>query len=101
MLLSKREREFIQDWLRVLNGEMNELEFYSTWAIKRRGRNFQEDVKALKEGRMTPEEFMRKWGRGEWKIYVRTMKYRLKKKLEKSKKDFELLKQFFKAEKLP
>jgi hypothetical protein len=46
-------------------------------------------------------EFMQKWGKGEWKIYVRTMKYRLKKKLEKSKKDFELLKQFFKAEKLP
>jgi hypothetical protein len=65
MLLSKREREFIQDWLRVLNGEMNELEFYSKWAIKRRGRNFQEDVKALKEGRMTPEEFMQKWGREE------------------------------------
>jgi len=101
VLLSKREKEFIQDWLRVLNGEMNELEFYSKWAIKRRGRNFQEDVKALKEGRMTPEEFTRKWGGGEWKTYVRTMKYRLKKKLEKSKKDFELLKQFFKAEKLP
>ena len=94
-MLSKREREFIKDWISVAEGRMDRLEFYIKWGIRRHGRKFAEDVEALKRGEITAEEFMQRWSRGEWKAYVRVMRYRLKKKLEQSRKDIELLRKFF------
>ncbi len=97
-MLSKREREFIEDWLRVRREEMDELEFYIKWGTARHGKSFANDVDALKKGEITPEQFMQRWSRGEWKIYVRQMRYRLRKKLEKAKNDLKLLREFFGGE---
>jgi hypothetical protein len=97
-MLSKREREFIEDWLRVRRGEMEELEFYIKWGTASYGRSFAEDVDALKKGEITPEQFRLRWSRGEWKVYVRQMRYRLRKKLERARSDLMLLKEFFSGE---
>ncbi|HDD35883.1 MAG: hypothetical protein J7K36_03345 [Archaeoglobaceae archaeon] len=101
-MLSKREREFIQDWFKVVNGEMEKIEFYKKWGSKKNKDSFLDDYKRVLAGKMTYKDFNEKWvKKGEWKSYIRVMRHRLKKKFEKSKKDFEMLQKFFKLDEMP
>lgn len=104
-ILTKREREFILDWLRVLDGEMEKAEFYLKWGTKRDGKTILEDYRKVARGEMSMEEFREKWGdRGEWKTYVRVMKHRIEKKRRNLKKivkelqeDIKLINEFARA----
>ncbi len=66
MCLSKREREFIEDWFRYV------------------------------EGKITLKEFVEKWkseGK-DWKAYIRVLRYRISKKYDRMLKDLLLMKKF-------
>ena len=110
-LLTKREREFIQDWLKVVRGELKITEFYSKWGSRKKEDNstMLQDLERVESGEMSLEEFRRKWTRkGDWKNYVRVMRHRLDKKrknvkkiLKKIDEDIRLLQEFFNCEMLP
>ena len=85
--MARREREFIEDWLKVVSGEMDKLDFYRKWSTQKDERSFLDDYKAVQQGKMTLEEFRRKWtARGDWKDYIRIMRCRVKKKKRLFKK---------------
>jgi hypothetical protein len=66
MCLSKREREFIRDWLSYVNGEITLLQFVDKWRS---------------EGK-------------DWKIYMRVLRHRISKKYDKMLEDLLLMKEF-------
>jgi len=101
-MLSKREREFVEDWLKVVEGKIEKIEFYKKWGSKRGKSNFLDDYKKVLDGEMLYEEFNKKWmKKGEWKGYIRVMRHRLKKKFEKAKEEIALLQRFFELEDMP
>ena len=109
MILTKREREFIEDWLKVMEGEMERHEFFEKWATKKDGRSFLDDYERVRQGEMSIEDFREKWARkGDWKKYINVMRCRLKKKYEnleealrEVKEEVRLLKRFFSLEEWP
>jgi DNA polymerase II small subunit/DNA polymerase delta subunit B len=108
-ILTKKEIEFIKDWLNVQRGEMSLEEFFKKWSSKRDNSSILEDAKAVEEGRMSLEEFRRKWTKkGDWKNYVRVMRHRLEKKrknirriIKEINEEIKLLQEFFNCEQLP
>ncbi len=66
MCLSKREREFILDWLDYIDGKISLLEFVEKWKS---------------EGK-------------DWKIYMRVLRYRINKKYSRMLSDLILMKRF-------
>ncbi len=66
MCLSKREREFIEDWLRYIDGDLTLIEFAEKW--KSHGRD--------------------------WKLYIRVLRYRINRKYDRMLKDLILMKRF-------
>ena len=109
MILTKREKEFIQDWLKVVRGEMEKIEFFRKWATKKDDANFLDDYEAVEKGEMSVEEFREKWVRkGDWKKYITVMRCRLRKKhknlkrmLKELREEVVLLNEFFSLEVLP
>ncbi len=94
-LLTKREKEFIQDWFRVLDGEMGKIEFFEKWASKKDGANFIQDLELVESGEMSLEEFRAKWSsKGDWKNYIRVMRHRLEKKYKEGREELILLYRF-------
>ncbi len=68
ILLTAKEREFIEDWLKVLDGRMERIDFFRKWSTKKGNRNFLDDYLRVKKGEMTLEEFResgRRRGNGE------------------------------------
>jgi hypothetical protein len=65
-MLSKKEREFIQDWLAYIDGKMSLSEFVDKWKS---------------EGR-------------DWKVYIRVLRHRIAKKYDMMIKDLLLMKKF-------
>ncbi|ADC64648.1 hypothetical protein Ferp_0474 [Ferroglobus placidus DSM 10642] len=101
-LLTKREREFIQDWMRVTSGKMDRLEFYRKWASRKEGSTFLEDFEKVKAGEMSVEEFREKWSsKGDWKNHIRVMRHRIEKKFEEGKKDLLLIRDFLRMREIP
>jgi len=108
-ILTKREIEFIRDWLKVQDGEMSLEKFFEKWGSKRDNFRMLEDYEKVKAGKMSLEEFRRKWTKkGEWKNYVRVMRHRLEKKRKNLKKilkeiesEVKLLHEFYNCKKLP
>ncbi len=108
-ILTKREIEFMRDWLNVQEGKMSLETFFKKWSSKKSNSSLLEDVRAVEEGRMSLEEFRRRWvSKGDWKNYVRVMRYRLEKKrrnvrkiLKEIDEELKLLKEFFECEQLP
>ena len=108
-VLTKKEIEFIKDWLAVQKGEMSLEEFFEKWSSKKDNSSLLEDAKAVEEGRMSLEEFRRKWTRkGDWKNYVRVMRFRLEKKrknirriIKEIQEEIKLLQEFFNCRQLP
>lgn len=106
-LLTGKEREFIEDWLKVQDGEMEKIEFFKKWGSK--NVEFYLDLEKMKKGKMGYGEFSEKWMRkGEWKNRIRVMKSRLWKKrkkmnkiLESIKEDIALIDRFFSLEEHP
>ncbi len=103
-ILTRREIEFIEDWLKVQQGEMSLEEFFEKWGSKKDSTKVLEDFEKVKAGEMTLEDFRRKWRRkGDWKCYVRVMRHRLDKKRKKNlrkilneiKEEIRLLEEFF------
>ncbi len=66
MCLSKREREFIQDWLDYMDGKTTLVEFAEKW--KSQGRD--------------------------WKLYIRVLRYRINRKYRRMLEDLILMKRF-------
>jgi RNA binding exosome subunit len=108
-ILTKKEIEFIKDWLAVQRGEMSIEEFFEKWSTKKDDSKIFEDFEKVKSGEMTLEEFRQKWTRkGDWKNYVRVMRHRLEKKrknvrkiLKEINEEIKLLREFFNCSKLP
>jgi len=109
LILTRREREFIEDWLKVVDGEMNQMSFYQKWGTRKDNANFLEDYEKVEKGEMKPEEFREKWvKRGDWKKYIIVMRSRLNKKhknlketLKELKDEIDLLNEFFSLDMLP
>ncbi len=100
-LLTKKEKEFILDWLNVVEGKMDRLEFYKKWSSKKDNSTFFEDYKNIGT-KMSIDEFKSKWcKKAEWKNRIRVMKHKIKKKFEEGKKDLLLIKSFLELEDLP
>ncbi len=72
-MLSKKEREFIQDWLAYVDGKMTLKEFVDKWKS---------------EGR-------------DWKVYMRVLRHRIAKKYEVMLKDLLLMKKFLDLDRHP
>jgi len=108
-VLTRREVEFIKDWLKVQKGEMSLERFFEKWSSKKDNSKMLDDLKAVEEGKMSLEEFRRKWTRkGDWKNYVRVMRHRLEKKRKNLRKiikeiesEIRLIQEFFNCEQLP
>jgi len=66
MCLSKREREFIQDWLNYIDGKITLVEFAEKWRSKNK----------------------------DWKLYIRVLRYRINKKYHRMLEDLILMKKF-------
>jgi hypothetical protein len=66
MCLSKREREFIQDWLDYTDGKITLVDFVSKWKT---------------EGK-------------DWKVYMRVLRHRITKKYDKMLEDLLFMKKF-------
>ncbi len=66
MCLSKREREFIQDWLDYIDGKTTLLEFVEKWKSENK----------------------------DWKIYMRVLRHRINKKYDRMLSDLILMKKF-------
>ena len=108
-ILTPKEKEFIVDWLKVVNGETTPEEFYEKWSTKKGGETVFDDYEKVVEGEMTIEEFRKKWSaKADWKNNIRAIRSRLEKKrrnLNKIKKEIveeiALLTKFFSLDKLP
>ena len=101
-LLTKKEREFIEDWFKAIHGEMEKIEFYEKWSSKKDDSTFLEDFEKVKAGEMSVEEFREKWSeKGDWKNYIRVMRHRIEKKFKEGKKDMLLIRDFLKLRDLP
>ncbi len=72
-MLSKKEREFIQDWLDYIEGKIDLNEFVNKWKS---------------EGR-------------DWKVYMRVLRHRIAKKYEAMLKDLLLMKKFLDLDRHP
>jgi len=57
MVLTKREREFVEDWLRVQRGEMERIDFFRKWGTKKDDEGFLDDYEKVQRGEMSVEEF--------------------------------------------
>ena len=66
MCLSEREREFIQDWLRYVDGEITLSEFVEKWRSESR----------------------------DWKVYMRVLRHRINRKYHRMLSDLILTKRF-------
>ncbi|MFP3909143.1 MAG: hypothetical protein ACOC5L_01835 [Halobacteriota archaeon] len=73
MCLSRREKEFIEDWLQYIEGEI------------------------------TLNKFVEKWGsKGkDWKVYMRVLRHRISKKYDSMLKDLLLMRKFIDLEAQP
>ena len=101
-LLTKREKEFIKDWFKVVEGKMSKAEFYSKWGSKKDDTTIVQDLHKIETGEMSVEEFRKKWTRkGDWKNYVRVMRYRILKKFKEGRKELLLIKKFLELRELP
>ncbi|WP_202320397.1 hypothetical protein [Archaeoglobus neptunius] len=108
-ILTMKEREFIEDWLKVVDGEMELLEFYAKWGSKKGESGVYDDYQKVRKGEMSLEEFREKWTkRGDWKDYVRVMRHRLERKRKNIKRivreineELRLLKEFHELRELP
>jgi len=101
-ILTKKEREFVEDWLKVVKGKMDKLEFYKKWSTKKDDCSFLEDFEKVKAGEMTLEEFRQKWTRkGDWKEYIRVMRHRIRKKVEEAKEEIKLINEFLRLKEWP
>ena len=101
-ILTKTEREFIEDWFRVIEGEISLLEFYTKWSSTKRGERFADDLEKLERGEIDIEEFRRKWSRkADWKIRIRKLRHDIKKKYELAKEELKLIEKFLDLEKQP
>ncbi len=72
-MLSKKEREFIQDWLACVDGKITLNEFVEKWKS---------------EGK-------------DWKVYMRVLRHRIAKKYEAMIKDLLLMKRFLDLDRHP
>jgi len=70
MCLSKREREFIQDWLDYIEGKTTLVEFAEKWKSKNK----------------------------DWKLYIRVLRYRINRKYRRMLSDLILMKRFLELE---
>jgi len=101
-ILTKTERAFIEDWLKVLDGKMSLLEFYTKWGSTRKGTRFAEDLEKLENGEIDIEEFRRKWCRkGDWKGRIRKLRHDIKKKYKLALEELKLIEKFLDLEKQP
>jgi len=66
MCLSKKEKDFIQDWLKYMNGEITLKDFVEKW--KSDGKD--------------------------WKLYIRVLRHRINKKYRRMLNDLILMKKF-------
>lgn len=73
MCLSTREKEFIEDWLQYI------------------------------EGNITLNKFVEKWGSegNDWKVYMRVLRHRISKKYDSMLKDLLLMRKFIDLEAHP
>ena len=101
-ILTKSEREFIEDWFKVTRGEMTLLEFYTKWGSTRKGTKFADDLAKLESGEMDIEEFRRKWSRkADWKGRIRKLRHDIRRKYESAKEELKLIERFLNLEKHP
>jgi len=108
-ILTPKEREFIEDWLKVVEGKMEKVEFFRKWGTKKDNSGVLEDYVKVREGEMTLEEFREKWTKkGSWKNYVTVMKHRLRVKhrnlraiYKQIKEEVSLLNAFFSLKEMP
>ncbi len=101
-ILTKREREFIEDWFKVLEGKISKIEFYSRWSSKRDSTTMIQELHKVESCEMSLEEFKEKWTRkGDWKKYIRVMRHRIKRKFKKSRDELLLIKKSLELEELP
>ena len=92
----------MEDWLKVVKGKMDKLEFYKKWSTKKNDRSFLEDFEKVKAGEMSLEEFRRKWTRkGDWKEYIRVMRHRIRRKVEEAKEEIKLINEFLRLKEWP
>ncbi len=89
MCLSKKEREFIEDWLKVVDGSISEFAFYEKWAVKKDARNLLEVMEKKNRGDL------------DWKCCIRVMRHRIKKKYERMVEELKTLEKFLMQEKMP
>ncbi|AEA46373.1 hypothetical protein [Archaeoglobus veneficus] len=73
MCLSKREREFIEDWLSYIEGEITLMQFVEKWKSESK----------------------------DWKVYMRVLRHRISKKYDAMLKDLLLMKKFLDLERHP
>ena len=73
MCLSKKEREFIEDWLAYIDGKITLLQFVEKWKS---------------EGK-------------DWKVYMRVLRHRISKKYDSMLKDLLLMKRFLDLDRHP
>ncbi len=73
MCLSKREREFIEDWLSCVDGKMTLLQFTEKWRSES----------------------------SDWKVYMRVLRHRISKKYDVMLKDLLLMKRFLDLDRHP
>lgn len=73
MCLSKREKEFIEDWLQYIEGDI------------------------------TLNKFVEKWGSEgkDWKVYMRVLRHRISRKYDSMLKDLLLMRKFIDLEAHP
>jgi len=108
-ILTKKEVEFIRDWLDIVDGKIDLIDFYAKWGTKKDGKGLYDDYQAVKRGEMSVEEFREKWvNKGDWKDYVRVMRHRIERKRKNMKKiikaineELKLLKQFSELSEMP
>ncbi|MCS7119398.1 MAG: hypothetical protein RMH75_06070 [Archaeoglobaceae archaeon] len=106
-ILTAREKEFIEDWLMVMDGRMDKIYFFKKWS-KGKG-DFYKDYELFKKGKISLEDFSERWmKKGEWKNLIRVMKYRinlkmrnLEKIMNEIEKEINLMKKFMEVNEWP
>jgi len=73
MCLSKKEREFIEDWLSCVDEKMTLLQFIEKWKSESK----------------------------DWKVYMRVLRHRISKKYDVMLKDLLLMKRFLDLDRHP
>ncbi|MEM1672067.1 MAG: hypothetical protein QXT86_08465 [Archaeoglobaceae archaeon] len=91
-ILTAKEKEFIEDWMAVVEGRMEKLEFFRKWSTKKEG-DFYEDYRKVENGEISVEEFREKWGNGAWKDYIRVMRHRIERKRRNARRIMESIKE--------